>query len=155
MMAEITKYIVFKLKQQSFGVNVQQVISIERLQKITEVPRTSAFIKGVTELRGETTPIIDLRERLELGDLTTTDDSRILVVTVQKMQVGMIVDAATEVKDIDQDNIQSPPKFIAGVSDNFLQGVAKLDDHLLIILDLERIVDFEETNELQEIVVGD
>jgi len=151
-MAEMTKYIVFKLREQSFGVNVQQVISIERLQLITQVPRTSAFIKGVTELRGETTPIIDLKERLLLDETENTDDSRILVVSVQDMQVGLIVDAATEVKDISDEDIQPAPKLVGGIRDTFLRGVAKVDDNLLILLDLEKIVDLEETNELLEVV---
>ncbi|WP_010647688.1 chemotaxis protein CheW [Oceanobacillus massiliensis] len=154
-MAEVTKFIVFKLKDQSFGVEVQQVISIERLQKITEVPRTSEFIKGVTELRGETTPIIDLKERLLIDGTEITEDSRILVVFVQDMQVGLIVDAATEVKDIDHDMIQPAPKLIGGVRETFLRGVAKMDDNLLVLLDLDRIVDLEETNELREVVLED
>ncbi|WP_067727065.1 chemotaxis protein CheW [Oceanobacillus damuensis] len=151
-MAEMTKFIVFRLNDQSFGVDVQQVISIERVQKITEVPRTSEFIKGVTELRGETTPIIDLKERLLITEAEPTDDSRILVVSVKDMQVGLIVDAATEVKDISGDMIQSAPKLIGGVRDTFLKGVAKIDSELLILLDLGRIVDLEETNELREVI---
>lgn len=150
-MAEMTKYIVFKLKEQSFGVNVQQVISIERLQQITEVPRTSAFIKGVTELRGETTPVIDLKERLHFDETENTDDTRILVVSVQEMQIGLIVDAATEVKDIADDAIQQAPKLVGGIRDTFLRGVAKVDENLLILLDLEKIIDLEETNELLEV----
>ncbi|MFC4023886.1 chemotaxis protein CheW [Oceanobacillus longus] len=154
-MEEITKFIVFKLKEQSFGVNIQQVISIERVQDITEVPRTSEFIKGVTGLRGETTPIIDLKERLLIAETETTDDSRILVVSVQDMQVGLIVDAATEVMDIDHEMIQAAPRLVGGVKDTFIKGVAKVDSHLLILLDLDRIVDFEETNELREVVFDD
>ena len=152
-MADATKYIVFKLKDQSFGVNVQQVISIERVQEITQVPRTSDFIKGLMELRGETTPIIDLKERLQLAETNTTDESRILVVSVMDMQVGLIVDEATEVKDVDQTMIHPAPKLVAGVHNTFLKGVAKIDGNLLILLDLERIIDLEETNELHEVFV--
>ncbi|MBP2078874.1 chemotaxis protein CheW [Oceanobacillus polygoni] len=152
-MAEATKYIVFKLNNQSFGVDVKQVISIERLQEITEVPRTSEFIKGVTELRGETTPVIDLKERLMLADTEITNNTRILVVSIQAMQIGLIVDAATEVKDIEDNQIQAAPKLIAGVHETFLKGVAKIDNHLLILLDLEQIVNLSETNELQEAVM--
>ncbi|WP_339227290.1 chemotaxis protein CheW [Oceanobacillus sp. FSL K6-2867] len=151
-MAEVTKYIVFKLNDQSFGVAVQQIISIERLQEITAIPRTSEFIKGVTELRGETTPIIDLKERLMLAESDTTNDTRILVVSIQGMQIGLIVDAATEVVDIDENQIQAAPKLIAGIQETFLKGVAKVDKHLLILLDLDRIVDLNETNELEEAI---
>lgn len=147
-MSEMTKYIFFKLNDQLFGVNVAQVISIERLQTITPIPRTSEFIKGVTELRGETTPILDLRERLKLPEAEVTDDTRILVIHTQGMQIGLIVDAATEVKDIADDQIQVPPKIIGGVKETFLDGVVKIDEELLVILNLDQVINLEEKNEL-------
>lgn len=153
MMAEPIKYILFKLVDQTFAVEVQQVISIERLQHITAVPRTSAFIKGVTEIRGETTAIIDLKERLQMPAVENTNETRILVVTIEGMQVGLIVDAATEVKDIAQEDLEAAPQLISGIRDTFLHGVAKIDERLILILDLEKILDFEETNELKEALV--
>ncbi|KKE79698.1 chemotaxis protein CheW [Oceanobacillus caeni] len=151
-MDEMTKYIIFKLQNQSFGVDVQQIISIERIQEITEVPRTSEFIKGVTHIRGETTPVVDLRERLLMEQKDYTDSSRILVVQIKDMQIGLIVDAATEVKDINQELIKPAPSYVGGVKDTFVSGVANLEDGLLIILDLETIINLEETNELQEVI---
>ncbi|MFS0750768.1 chemotaxis protein CheW [Oceanobacillus sp. 1P07AA] len=151
-MAESKKYILFKLHEQIFAVNVQQIISIERMQTITEVPRTSEFIKGVTKLRGETTPVIDLRERLLLNKLEETDNTRILVVHVNEMQIGMVVDAATEVIDIEEEMIEEPPKLVGKVRNTFLKGVAKVDERLLLILQLEQIINFEETNELKEVL---
>ncbi|MBN6206166.1 purine-binding chemotaxis protein CheW [Ralstonia pickettii] len=152
-MAEPIKYILFKLVDQTFAVEVQQVISIERLQHITSVPRTSVFIKGVTEIRGETTAIIDLKERLQMPAVENTSDTRILVVTIEDMQVGLIVDAATEVKDIEQEYLEAAPQIISGIRDTFLHSVAKIDDRLILILDFEKILDFEETNELKEVLV--
>lgn len=109
---EITKFIVLKLKEQSYGVNVQQILSIERLIEITEVPRSSPFIKGVINLRGETTPVIDLKERLQIDGAEQTDDTRILIVKLDDVQVGLIVDSATEVIDIDPAIIEPAPKKI-------------------------------------------
>lgn len=151
-MAEPTKYILFKLRDQTFAVEVQQVISIERMQHITSVPRTSEFLKGVTEIRSETTAIIDLKERLQMTKVEHTDDTRILVVMIDEMQVGLIVDAATEVKDIENENIEVPPQIISGIRDTFLYGVAKVNEELILILDLEKILDFEETNEIKEVL---
>jgi len=151
-MAKAVKYILFKLHEQTFAVEVQQVISIERLQHITFVPRTSAFIKGVTEIRGQTTAIIDLKERLDMMAVEETNETRILVIQLKKMQVGLIVDAATEVKDIETDHIEAAPQIISGIRDTFLDGVAKLDERLVLILDLERILDLDETNELKEVL---
>ncbi|APC49181.1 chemotaxis protein CheW [Virgibacillus halodenitrificans] len=152
MMEKITKYIVFKLNNQSYGVNVQQIRSIERIQKITEVPRTSPFIKGVIYYQGETVPVLDLKERLQLPETETTEHSRFLIVMMDDMQVGLIVDAATEVIDIDEQIIEAPPQIIGGVEDVFLQGVAKLEKDLLIILDLKRVLDLSETTEVKEVI---
>ncbi|MBP1971210.1 purine-binding chemotaxis protein CheW [Virgibacillus natechei] len=151
-MEEMIKFIVFKLKNQSYGVDVQQVLSIERTQEITAVPRTSAFIKGVIQLRGEMTPIIDLKERLQLGETEKTDANRILVVQLDDIQVGLIVDSASEVIDIDPAVIEPAPKIIGEIQETFLKGVAKLEERLLILLDLEKILDFNETNEVREII---
>lgn len=156
-MEELSKVIIFQLKEQSYGVDIQQVRSIERLQQITEVPGTPSFIKGVMHLRGETTPVIDLKERL---DFDKTEDqnyqatTRILLVHVDTVQVGLIVDAATDVIDINTKAIESAPKIIGSIHEAFLKGVAKLENELLILLDLECILNFEEANEIREIVAG-
>lgn len=151
-MGEVIKYILFKLKEQKFGVEVAQVISIERLQEITEVPRTSEFIKGVTYIREKTTPVIDLRERLLMEKAKPTEHTRILVVNIRSMQIGLIVDSATEVKDIDASRIDPAPEIIGGVKETFISGVARLEDELLILLALDSIIDSNETNELLEVV---
>ncbi|WP_085991329.1 chemotaxis protein CheW [Oceanobacillus senegalensis] len=151
-MAELSTYIIFKLADQSFGVEVNQVISIEHLQEITEIPRTSHFIKGITYIRDETTPILDLKERLLMKEIESTKDTRILVVHINNLQIGLIVDAASEVKDIDVAFINPAPSIIGGVDDTFVQGIAKLDEGLLTLLDLETIIDSSETKELREVV---
>lgn len=151
-MAESEKYILFELNGQTFAVEVQQVISIERMQAITPVPRTKEFIKGVTEIRNETTAIIDLRERLDLPQTETTNDTRILVVKIGEIQVGLIVDAATEVKDIAGEQLEAAPPLIAGIRDTFLRGVAKVNEGLILVLDMSMILNLEETNELKEVL---
>ncbi|MFD1173655.1 chemotaxis protein CheW [Oceanobacillus picturae] len=151
-MEDVRKFIVFTLKNQSYGVDVSQVHSIERLQKVTEVPRTASFIKGVIYLRGTTIPVIDLRERLWIGQTDTTDESRFLIVEIKEMQVGLLVDAANEVLDIGAEAIEPPPEMIAGVEARYLEGVAKLKDELLILLDLEHILDMEEAQEVKQAI---
>ncbi|MHA6252399.1 chemotaxis protein CheW [Oceanobacillus sp. CAU 1775] len=148
------KYILFELAEQTFAVEVQQIISIEKMQHITSVPRTSDFIKGVTEIRNQTTGIIDLKERLHMTPTEQTDHTRILVISLEDVQVGLIVDAATEVKDIESEFIEAAPPLISGVRDTFLKGVAKVDDRLILILDIERILDLEETNEIKEVLIN-
>ncbi|MEC5422902.1 chemotaxis protein CheW [Virgibacillus sp. C22-A2] len=151
-MNELIKVIVFQLKDQAYGVEVAQVRSIERIQKITKVPRTSDFIKGVINLHGETTPVIDLKGRLQIAETEPSDDNRILIVAIDGVQVGLIVDSATEVKDIDPSVIEEPPKMLKSIEDAFLKGVAKLEDGLLILLDLEQVLNFNEAIEVKEVV---
>ncbi|RLL46683.1 purine-binding chemotaxis protein CheW [Oceanobacillus piezotolerans] len=145
------KYVIFTLQDQSFAVNVDQVISIERLQEITMIPRTSAFIKGVTVIRGVTTPIIDLKERLWVDETAQTDDTRILVVHIQGMQIGFIIDAATAVMDIDEAVIEPAPQIATGTGETFIKSVANLEDGLLMILDLNTMVNPLEKQELEEV----
>lgn len=146
------KHILFTLKDQTFAVHVQQIVSIERGLTLTQVPRTPGFMKGVTEMRGIMTPIIDLRERLELGEVEITDQTRTLVVQVDDMQIGMLVDQATEVKDIPASLMKDAPKLVGEIKDTFLLGVATIDDELILLLDLEQIIQFTERNQLQEIM---
>ncbi|WP_080873229.1 chemotaxis protein CheW [Oceanobacillus timonensis] len=146
------KHIIFRLKEQTFAVHVQQIVSIERALSLTKVPRTPDFLKGVTEMRGMMTPIIDLRERLDLGTVEITDQTRTLVVQVDEMQIGMVVDQATEVKDIPASFIKSAPKLVGEIKDTFLLGVATIDKELILLLDLEQIIQFTERNQLKEII---
>lgn len=151
-MEELVKVIVFQLKGQQYGVDIQQIRSIERMQDVTAVPGTSDFIKGVINLRGEITPIVDLKERLQIEVSNYTDETRILIIEVNNVQVGLIVDTATDVMDIDPTVIEAPPKVIGGVNEAFIKGVAKLGNDLLILLDFERILNLEEVNEVQGVV---
>lgn len=146
-MEYVSKYIVFKLKDEEYGVNVEQIRSIERLQEITTVPHASDFIKGVINLRGEITPIIDLKERLNMGETDYTDQTRILIVIMNHIQVGLVVDAATDVIDIEDSVIDTVSKIF---SHEYLKGIAKLDDRLLILLNLDNILNPEEISELSE-----
>lgn len=151
-MKENLKVIVFQLNKQKYGVDIEQVLSIEKLENVTEIPKTSDFIKGVMNLRGEITPIVDLQERLELGETTYTDDTRVLIIDLTETQVGIIVDLATDVVDIDPDVIKSPPKMVGGVDNSFLPGIAKLKNDLLILLDLKYILNLDEIQEVQMVI---
>ncbi|MGY3716928.1 chemotaxis protein CheW [Sutcliffiella cohnii] len=144
------KVIVFQLAKEHYGVDLQQVRSIERMQAITPVPQTSAFIKGVMNLRGDITPIIDLKERLELGKTEYTEQTRVLIVQIETIQVGLIVDSATDVIDIDPSFIEPAPAMIGGVTKEYLKGVAKLEDRLLVLLGLEQVLNQEEKSEMKK-----
>lgn len=145
------KVIVFQLKNEEYAVSVDQVGSIERLEKITRVPQTAAFVKGVINLRGVVTPIIDLRVRFNIEETEFTDSTRIIIVYIDDMEVGLIVDAANDVIDIPQQAIEPPPEVVGSVDVDYIEGVAKLDDRLLILLNLQKVLSNDEIDELKAV----
>ncbi|WP_217587986.1 chemotaxis protein CheW [Lentibacillus saliphilus] len=149
-MAEMMKVIVCKLQDQTYGVDVQHVLSIEEMTTLTPVPKTSEFIKGILYLRGDTIPVIDLKERLRISG-ESTDNQRIVIVSMEDSQIGFIVDAATDVIDIDTSVIEAAPSILGEVDKRYIYGVAKLEERILILLDLVNILDFEEANEVKQL----
>ncbi len=145
------KIIVFQLKDEEFGVPVKQVGSIERIQHITRVPSTPNFVKGVINLRGVVTPIIDLRTRFDLESKEHDESTRIIIVHFNDMEVGLIVDSANDVIDIPKQAIEPPPEVVGTVEAEYIQGVAKLERRLLILLDLQKVLSTEEVRELKTI----
>ncbi|ADU30735.1 chemotaxis protein CheW [Evansella cellulosilytica] len=150
-MIQDSKIIVFQLKNEEYGVGVEQVRSIERVQQITRVPKAPEFVKGVINLRGIVTPIIDLRSRFDMDEIDHTDNTRIIIVSVDEMDVGLIVDAANDVIDIPESEIVPPPEVIGGVQADYIRGVAKLEKRLLIILNLDKVLSTEEISEMRNI----
>ncbi len=145
------KVIVFKVADQFFGVEVGQVMSIERVTEITHIPQTVSFVKGIINLRGVVTPVIDLRERLGLPTQTYGSESRLIVVRNNGQDIALVVDAANDVMDIENAIIEPPPSVVGGVQAIYLHGVAKLKDRLLVLLNLNRILNIQELEQLQEI----
>lgn len=148
-----TKVIVFRLEDQEYATDIRTVRSIERLQEVTRIPNVPPFVKGVINLRGEVTPIIDLKERLSMGSTIETNETRILIVEMNGIQMGLIVDAATDVIDLDPSIVESTIHIMSGVNEMFLEGVAKLENRLLLQLNLDSVLNQQEINELQEIKV--
>ncbi len=146
------KVIVFKLGTEEYGIEVDKVQTIERMLPITRVPKTLDFVKGVINLRGLVIPVIDLRGRFNLAQADYNDQTRIIIVEVEKVQVGFIVDSANDVVDIKRSSIEKPPEVVGGVKARYLDGVAKLDEErLLIMLNLAEVLDKTEVVQLEGI----
>ena len=145
------KVIVFQLEDEEYAVSVHQVGSIERIQPITRVPRTADFVKGVINLRGAVTPVIDLRLRFGLQETDVNELTRIIVVYFDDMETGLIADAANDVIDIPEEAIEPPPEVVGAVDIDYIEGVAKLEDRSLILLDLENVLTRAELNELKAV----
>ena len=136
---EERQLVVFDLAHEAYGVDIMAVQSIIRMQAITKVPRTMHYVEGVINLRGTVIPVVDLRKRFGLVVTDETKDSRIVVVDINGQEVGMIVDAVTEVLRVSGDAIEPPSSVIAGADSAYLLGIAKLEDKLVILLDLDQV----------------
>jgi|SRR5690625_210632 len=145
------KIVVFELDNQQYGVDIQYVKSVEQLLEITYIPQVASFIKGIIHLRGQAIPIIDLKEYFHQGKTTLMDQTKILLVNIKNIQVGFLIDSATEVLDLDKSTIDTSIEGMEGLKQSFIKGVVKLEDNLLILLDLENILMTAEIDQLQKV----
>ncbi|WP_042199186.1 chemotaxis protein CheW [Paenibacillus camerounensis] len=151
-MAEDIKVIVFKLGSEEYGIEVDKVQTIERMMPITRVPKTYSFIKGVINLRGVVIPVINLRGRFAIEETEHTDQTRVIIVNVNEMEVGFIVDSANDVIDLNRDSIDTPPEVVGGIKAKYLDGVAKIgEDRLLIMLNLSEVLNKSEIVQLESL----
>ncbi|WP_068774646.1 chemotaxis protein CheW [Paenibacillus sp. FJAT-26967] len=151
-MAEDKKIIVFALAHEEYGVEVDKVKTIERMQPMTRVPKTPVFVKGVINLRGVVVPIIDLRSRFGLPESSYTENTRIIIVAVNDIEVGLVVDSANDVIDLNEDNIENPPEVVGGIKAKYLHGIAKIsDERLLVLMNLNEVLNKDEIIQLEKI----
>ncbi|MCA1062394.1 chemotaxis protein CheW [Rossellomorea sp. AcN35-11] len=137
---EELKLIVFQLVDKEYAIPVNQVRSIEKLEHITRVPSTPSYVKGVINLRGLVTPIIDLRSRFDLTSTASTDNTRVIIVGLEDKEVGLIVDAANDVLDVPKEMIEPSPEVVGIVEAEYIAGVVKQNKRLLILLHLDKIL---------------
>ncbi|GIP33089.1 chemotaxis protein CheW [Paenibacillus sp. J2TS4] len=153
-MGEDLKVIVFALGDEEYGVDVERVQTIERMLPMTRVPKTPAFVKGVVNLRGVVTPVIDLRSRFGLEEREYTDQTRIIIVAVNELEVGLIVDSANDVLDVAENAIEDPPEVVGGIKAKYLHGIAKVgEDRLLVLLNLREVLNKDEIIQLEQFEV--
>jgi len=148
---EEVQLVVFMIGEEEFGVEINQVREIVKLVSITRMPKAPGFIEGVVNLRGQIIAVIDLAKRLDLASKGRTETSRIMVVEVADNTVGMIVDSVSEVLRLPRDDIENTPSLIeTEVHERYLRGVGKISDRLLILLDLNEVLSYEEMHNISK-----
>ncbi len=130
--------VVFRLGGESYGIEIFRVNEIIRIREITPIPRTESHIRGLVNLRGKTIPVVDLRARLNMASQEDSDTTRIIVVEGEHGNVGIVVDAVTEVITLENQQIEDTPPLVANLSTDFVRGVAKEEGHLITLLDLDK-----------------
>jgi purine-binding chemotaxis protein CheW len=148
---ELVQVVSFRLGSEEYGVDISQVQEIIRMVEITHVPRAPHFMEGVINLRGQLIPIIDLRTRFGMSRIDATKSTRIIVTEIGSKRVGIVVDSVSEVLNIPLENIEEAPEMIAGIGTEYIQGVGKMNDRLIIMLDLTMVISGEEKQQLESI----
>ena len=141
----LEQLVVFTLAGESYGVSISSVSGIERIHEITKVPRTADHVEGVINLRGRIIPVVDLRKVFYLPLSDETKDTRIVVVDIGGKPIGCLVDAVTEVLRIPADSVEAPSSVITSSDSHYLLGIAKLEDRMIILLDLDKLFSSEGT----------
>lgn len=142
--SEILQLVSFKIGEEEFGVDILKVQEINRIMELTKVPNAPEFVEGVVNLRGRVIPVISLRSRLNMLRKDFDDSSRIVVVDLAGKTIGFIVDEVSEVLRIPRNITEAPPEMVSGINSDFITAVGKLENRLLILLDLEKIFSSKE-----------
>lgn len=150
--------VVFELANEHYGVDIAAVESIIKMQPITTVPQAPAFVEGITNLRGSVLPVMDLRKRFglnfkESSAEPTRDEKRIVVVSMDGMKIGMIVDGVSEVLRVQEETIEPPPPMVTTINSAFITGIAKVGERLIILVDLAKVLTLSEKDEVTNLEV--
>ncbi len=147
---EILQLVGFKIGEEEFAVDILKVQEIIKLVDITPVPNAPEFVEGVINLRGKVIPIISLRKRFGFDHKEHDLRTRIIVVELEGKLVGFIVDAVTEVLRIPSSTVEPPPPIISKIESDYLKGVGKLDERLLILLDIDKVLSQKEKEAIEK-----
>jgi purine-binding chemotaxis protein CheW len=142
--------VVFTLGDEEYGVPIQFVKEIIRKPSVTHLPNAPAYVLGVINLRGQIIPILSLHQRFRLGS-ENHQETKVVIVEFADLTVGMEVNEVSEVLTLNSDRISAAPSMATTIDSNFISGVGKLQDRLLIILDVERILTDEEHSMLAQV----
>lgn len=154
------KYLTFQLADEEYGIGIMKIKEIIGMMPITSVPRTPEFIKGVVNLRGKVIPVTDLRLKLGMDEVEVTDRTCIIVTEIQgktnSLQMGIIVDAVSEVLNVKAEEVEETPEFGTIIDTTYILGIAKMEDGgVKILLDIDRILSPEELQQIEQVETGE
>lgn len=152
---ELRRFVGFTVGDEEFGVDVMNVREVAKPMRITRVPRSPGFVEGVSNLRGELITIINLRKRLGFDPKEIDSESRIIIAELEDKPVGMLVDSATEVLKIPEKELQPVPEMVTTeISKDYLKGVGRIGERLIILLDLKQVLTKKEIEEIKAFEEG-
>ena len=143
--------VIFRLADEYYAIDIQAVQEIVRMQTITSIPGSDSWVEGITNLRGRVVPVIDLRRRCNVDAGEHSAETRIVVVSSKNGMVGLVVDAVSEVLRIPGDQVEYPSSIVTALENSYLRGIAKLEDRLVSLMDLEGLLPSATFDELEAI----
>ncbi len=149
------KYLTFILDEEEYGIGILKVKEIIGMMPVTSVPRTPDFVKGVINLRGKVIPVVDLRLKFAMESISYTDRTCIIVVEIDTntttVLIGIVVDAVSEVLNIQESEIEETPKFATSLNTDYILGMAKMEGGVKILLDIDRVLSQQEVTQLEKV----
>lgn len=153
--ARAGKYLTFVIADEEYGLEILKVREIIGIMDITAVPRTPDYVKGVVNLRGKVIPVIDLRLKFGMEEAERTEETCIIVVSVNDLEIGIVVDRVSEVQDISGHHIEDAPEFGAQVDTEFILGMGKVGDSVTILLDITSVLGSGDVSAVRNIIEND
>lgn len=141
---EILQLVTFTLGNEEYAVDILKVQEINRMKEITRVPNSPDYVEGVINLRGKVIPVVSLRKKFGLDEIENDDRSRIMIMDIQGITMGLIVDSVSEVLRIPASTVEPTPPMASNISTEFIKGIAKMEDRLIILLDMDRLIGKQE-----------
>ena len=148
---DLLQLVTFNISNEEFGLDILKVHEIIRMLEITRIPGAPEFVEGVINLRGRIIPVIDLRKRFNFEKKEPDKLTRIVVVEIEEKIVGFIVDSVSEVLRLPSSKVEPPPPIVGGIDSEYISGVGNLDNRLLILLDLGKLLTSKEIDILDEV----
>jgi len=150
---EQIQILTFQLADEEYGLNIMDIKEIVRPKEPTEVPRTPHYVLGIISLRGMIVPIFDVRKRLGLKATESNPGNRVIVVNLRDHFFGLLVDSVVQVLDLPLSRIEPPPEIIGGVDGEYCRGIGRIDDRLIILLNLQRILTVDD-DDISDVLDG-
>ncbi|OGW20220.1 MAG: chemotaxis protein CheW [Nitrospirae bacterium GWB2_47_37] len=150
----VLQLVTFTLGSEEYAVDILKVQEINRMKEITRVPNSPAYVEGVINLRGKVIPVVNIRKKFGLPEKATDEQSRIMIIDIQGITMGLVVDSVSEVLRVPSDIVEPAPPMTSTITTEFIRGIAKLEDRLIILLDMDRLLGKAEETALIEAASG-
>ena len=145
--------VTFQIGTEQYGIDIMDVEGIVKIEEIREIPNAPAYVEGIFNLRGEIIPVISLHRRFQIRKAQLSEEDELLsgfiIVSIDGMQLAVIIDKVSRVVSINMAEIQPPPQMISGIGAEYIQGVVNREDHYLILLDIRRLFNMRELRQLE------